>query len=319
MRALGLGLLLLGAACHAGETWPAVHDPSLLRQGDTTWVFSTGEGLQRLRSDDGGRHWTRVAPVFRQAPAWWAEAVPAHAQHERGLDVWAPKVFAWRERLWVLYAISTFGQNHSAIGLASVPLSQGPGAADWRDDGPVLQSRAGDDFNAIDADFFVDRDGRPWMSWGSWWQGLRLTALDPDTLRPVGEARFIARRRGGIEAPTLVQRGDWVYLFMAWNRCCRGVDSDYELRVGRARSVHGPFVDRDGQPLMDGGGSLLLAGAGRWAGPGHQDVVGDTMVWHAYDREDGGRPKLQQGRLRWSADGWPALDLHPSTARDSPP
>ncbi len=306
-RALASLALMLAGAAGAGEVLPTVHDPSLLAHGGLRWVFSTGEGLQRLHSADGGQSWTRIAPVFRQAPAWWAEAVPAHAKHERGLDVWAPKLFVWRDRVRVLYSISTFGKNHSAIGLASAPLTEGPGAADWRDDGLVVKSQAGDDFNAIDADFFVDTEGRPWMSWGSWWQGLRITALDPDTLKPVGEARFIARRRGGIEAPTLVQRGDWVYLFMSWNLCCKGVDSTYEVRVGRARSPLGPFIDREGRPLMEAGGTLLLAGAGRWVGPGHQDVVGDEMVWHAYDREDGGKPKLRRAQLRWTIDGWPEL------------
>ncbi|MFT7722450.1 MAG: arabinan endo-1,5-alpha-L-arabinosidase [Roseateles sp.] len=282
-----------------GDT--GAHDPTLLIQGERWFVFTTGPGLQRLVSTDQGRTWRRLAPVFTRAPAWWAEAVPG----QKPLDVWAPKVFQHAGRTWVLYSISTFGKNRSAIGLAS---SDAPDGGDWRDDGLVVQSRAGDDFNAIDPDLFADADGRLWLSYGSFWGGLRLTQLDAKTLKPVGGSTFIARRKGGIEAPTIIRRGGWVYLFASYDLCCRGADSSYNIRVGRARSVAGPYLDRDGRDMMDAGGTPLLAGGPRWKGPGHQDVAGDWLVHHAYDAEHGGRPQLRIARLGWTADGWPVID-----------
>lgn len=303
----------------------AAHDPTLWVDDSGHWIFSTGRGLARLHSRDG-LHWQRRDPVFTPAtrPAWWAAQVPAHPAKDEGLDVWAPKVFAHGGRLWLAYSISTFGKNTSAMGLASTPLAAGPGApaAQWRDDGLLLASREGDDFNAIDPDVFTDAQGALWLAWGSWWQGLRAAKLDPATLRPQlqgeGAVLGLAHRRGGIEAPTLVQRPDAVYLLMSWGLCCKGVDSTYEMRVGRAPAMGQPFVDRAGRPLMEGGGSLLLAGpsgpsgpGARWFGPGHQDVhrgpAGDTLVWHAYDAAAGGQPRLRSAALRWGADGWPLL------------
>ncbi len=281
-----------------GDT--GAHDPTLLIQGERWFVFTTGPGLQRLTSTDQGKTWQRLAPVFTQAPAWWAQAVPEH----KALDVWAPKVFQHQGRTWLLYSISTFGKNRSAIGLAS---SDAPDSSAWRDEGLVVQSVATDNFNAIDADLFVERDGTLWMSYGSFWGGLRLTQLDAVTLRPIGESTFIARRKGGIEAPTIVRRGDWVYLFASYDLCCKGADSTYNVRVGRARSVQGPYLDRDGKDLMDAGATPLLSGGTRWKGPGHQDVVGDWFVHHAYDTQRGGKPHLRLKRLSWSADGWPVL------------
>ena len=280
-----------------GDT--GAHDPTLLIQGDRWFAFTTGPGLQRLESTDAGVTWRRLAPVFTQAPAWWADAVPEH----QGLDVWAPKLFEHRGRVWVLYSISTFGKNRSAIGLASSDRPDG----NWRDEGLVVQSVASDRFNAIDPDLFVERDGRLWLSYGSFWDGLRLTELSADTLRPVGETRFIARRQAGLEAPTIVRRGEWVYLFASYDLCCRGAQSTYNVHVGRARSVAGPFRDRDGRDLMDGGGTPVLVGGARWRGPGHQDVVGDWLVHHAYDSVHGGKPHLRIKRLRWSDDGWPVV------------
>ncbi len=279
---------------------PGAHDPTLLIQPDRWFVFTTGKGLQRLASSDQGKTWQRLAPVFEQAPAWWAQAVPEH----KGLDVWAPKVFQHQGRTWLLYSISTFGKNRSAIGLAS---SATPDGSDWRDDGLVVQSVATDNFNAIDPDLFADRDGTLWLSYGSFWGGLRLTPLDAVTLKPIGSTRFIARSPA-IEAPTIVRRGDWVYLFASYDLCCKGADSTYNVRVGRARAVTGPYLDREGRDLMDGGGTKLLAATGtRWKGPGHQDVVGDVIVHHAYDTERGGKPHLRIAQLSWSADGWPVI------------
>ncbi len=301
MRALFAALLALclAAPAFALESEPGAHDPTLLIHGERWFVFTTGRGLQRLESTDAGKTWRRLAPVVNQAPAWWAEAVPEH----KGLDVWAPKLFAHRGRFWVLYSISSFGKNRSAIGLASSDKPDG----DWRDEGRVVQSMATDNFNAIDPDLFVEKDGRLWLSYGSFWGGIRLTELSADTLRPIGETQFIARRKGGIEAPTVARHGDWVYLFASYDLCCRGADSTYNIRVGRARSVEGPYLDRDGKDLMDAGGTQLLTGGARWKGPGHQDVVGDWLVHHAYDTERGGKPHLRIKRLSWSDDGWPVI------------
>lgn len=280
-----------------GDT--AAHDPTLLIHGERWFVFTTGKGLQRLESNDAGKTWRRLAPVFSESPAWWLDAVPAH----QGLDVWAPKLFEHRGRTWALYSISTFGKNRSAIGLISSDKPDG----EWRDEGLVVQSLATDNFNAIDPDLFADTDGKLWLSYGSFWGGIRLTELSADTLRPIGETRFIARNKDGIEAPTVVRRGDWVYLFASYGLCCKGADSTYNIRVGRARGVQGPYLDRDGRDMMQGGATPLLSGGLRWRGPGHQDVVGDWMVHHAYDSERGGKPHLRIERLAWSADGWPFI------------
>ncbi|MGM9482372.1 arabinan endo-1,5-alpha-L-arabinosidase [Roseateles sp. NT4] len=304
MRALFAALLALCLAASACAMEPqgdtSAHDPTLLIQGERWFVFTTGKGLQRLESTDAGKTWRRLAPVFSEPPAWWLDAVPEH----KGLDVWAPKLFAHRGRIWALYSISTFGKNRSAIGLVSSDKADG---AEWRDEGLVVQSRAEDNFNAIDPDLFADTDGKLWLSYGSFWGGIRLTELSADTLRPTGETKFIASRKGGIEAPTIARRGDWVYLFASYDLCCRGAASSYNIRVGRARSVQGPYLDRDGKDMMDAGGTPLLSGGTRWKGPGHQDVVGDWLVHHAYDSERGGKPHLRIKRLSWSDDGWPVI------------
>jgi len=298
---LALNTFMPGSALAAdelqGDTF--VHDPTLWIESGVHYVFSTGPGLQRLRSPDGVS-WTRLAPVFNEAnrPAWWAVNVPAH----KGIDVWAPKLFPHGGRFHVMYSISTFGSRQSAIGIASAAT---PDAAQWRDDGIVVTSGPSDDYNAIDPDVFIDDDSRIWMSYGSFWGGIRMTELDTATLRPKGETRFVASHRPGIEAPTLMKRNGSYYLFVSWGYCCRGVDSTYNIRVGRGASPMGPFLDREGVDMLKAGGTLVEEGGERWKGPGHQDVFGNWLARHSYDVQAGGKSRLRLSAMNWSADGWP--------------
>lgn len=279
------------------------HDPTLLRDGDAWFLFHTGRGIQGARSDDGGRTWQVMPPVIRDRPGWWDDAVPEHYS----LDVWAPDAWWYRGRVWLAYAISTFGTNASAIGLLSAATPAGP----WHDEGLRIRSTAGDDFNAIDPELALDEAGRPWLAFGSFWSGIQLVSLDPGTLRPAGPRHVLASRPEGIEAPALARHGGFYFLFVSVGRCCQGVSSTYRIAVGRSRAITGPYLDRSGRDLRAGGGEILFAGDDRWKGPGGQDAVGNGLVFHAYDAAEGGKPKLRAAALSWDADGWPVLAAGP--------
>lgn len=110
-----------------------------------------------------------------------------------------------------------------------------------------------------------------------------------------------------IHDPAIIRQGSTYYLFVSFDLCCRGPDSTYKIMVGRSRHVTGRYVDREGTPMMRGGGTLVLEGSEAWRGPGHQAVLlgaeGDHLVFHAYDGTSG-RPRLQISTLVWE-DGWP--------------
>jgi arabinan endo-1,5-alpha-L-arabinosidase len=308
-----MAALVLALAVLAGCTTPspppvgfweltgdlAVHDPSIIREGDYWYVFSTGPGIQVLRSTNGGTAWARAPQVFLSAPAWWSAAVPG----QQPLDVWAPDARAYRGRVWLYYAISTFGSRQSAIGLASAPSI---GAGDWRDEGLVLRTTDADDDNAIDPDLVIDTEGHPWLAFGSFWSGLQLTRLDPLTMKPTAGVTTIATRPAGIEAASIIPHDGYYILFASIDRCCLGVDSTYKIVYGRSRSITGPYLDRDGTDLLAAGGTVLDAGNDRWKGPGGEDATdAGALARHAYDATDGGRPKLLINGLRWDPSGWP--------------
>ena len=275
-----------------------VHDPAIIKEGDRWYTFSTGDGLQVLQSDTSGRNWTRVPKIFLSPPSWWKTVVP----NQKTNDVWAPDVHVFNGKTWVYYAISSFGSNTSAIGLVSANRI---GDGRWTDQGLVLRTTSANDYTAIDPNLVVDASGQPWLAFGSFWSGLKIVRLNPSTMKPTGSHTSLAKRSGGIEGPSITYRNGYYYLFASIDKCCQGVNSTYKIIYGRSRTITGPYLDRSGRRLLDGGGTVLDAGNARWKGPGGQDVGDGVIARHAYDATDGGNPKLLISDLLWTSDGWP--------------
>lgn len=299
------------------------HDPVMIREGGTYYVFSTGSDngrMIRVKTSPDLVRWTAAGAVFDKLPDWATKAVPG------AKDMWAPDIVFVNGRYRLYYAVSTFGSNRSAIGLAtSATLDPEAPGYGWRDEGLVVQSTEKSDFNAIDANFVVDRQGRHWLSLGSFWSGLKLFRLDPRTGKPADPAAApiaIARRPvpagapDAIEAPFIIDRGGYYWLIASYDYCCKGAASTYYTVVGRSKEITGPYLGKDGSAMLAGGGTVLLRAdlpeKGRFRGPGHAGVLRDRgtdhLVYHAYDRENNGAPTLRIARLRWGADGWPQAE-----------
>jgi len=292
-----------------------VHDPStIVKCKDEYWIFTTGVGVNSWRSKDLS-HWERGPRVFETPPAWITNVVAGHRGH-----FWAPDVIRHNGQYWIYYSVSKFGVNTSAIALASNPTLD-PADPDyrWSDRGVVIQSNKGDDFNAIDPSVTQTADGRLWLSFGSFWSGIKLTELDPATgkrLSPDSPLRPLARNKT-IEAPFIFRHDDYCFLFVNWDFCCRGTNSTYNIRVGRSREITGPYLDRDGKDLAQGGGTLLLGTDGAFIGPGHAGIIEEGgKFWfscHFYDGTQRGVSKLAIRPLSWNADGWPVVNATAGT------
>ena len=65
------------------------------------------------------------------------------------------------------------------IGLATnVTLDAQSPQYKWVDEGEVLASQPGDDWNAIDPNLAFDEHHQPWLAFGSYWSGIKLRKLD---------------------------------------------------------------------------------------------------------------------------------------------
>jgi arabinan endo-1,5-alpha-L-arabinosidase len=288
-----------------------VHDPSAaLRCDGFYYLYSTGINIPARRSRDLV-DWEQLAPALSGPPIWAVLDIPSSD------SIWAPDLSYRDGRYYLYYAISTFGSNTSDIGLATnATLDPRNPSYDWKDEGKVLESREGDSWNAIDPNCVLDSEGRPWLAFGSFWGGIKLVRLDPATGKPEGEgARLysIARRPDppdAIEAPFISFRDGYYYLFASYDFCCRGADSTYNIRVGRSSEITGPYLDREGISLLDGGGTKVAECAGRWRGPGGESVFRAAhgrwwIAYHSYDRDLAGTPTLRLSPLLWDRDGWP--------------
>jgi arabinan endo-1,5-alpha-L-arabinosidase len=305
---------------HAAQV--EVHDPVMAKDGNKYYVFSTGPGIT-FYSSTNMTDWKPEGRVFAGQPAWAKSVAPSFDGH-----IWAPDVHRHNGKFYLYYSVSGFGKLTSGIGVTvNKTLDRKSPDYKWEDQGLVLQSVPGRDlWNAIDPNIVTDDQGAAWMSFGSFWSGLKLVKLDAShtrlaepqewkTIAARARPAFTADDSGGpaeIEAPFIFKKNGYYYLFASWGLCCQKENSTYHVVVGRARDVTGPYVDKDGKDMAKGGGSLVIAGDKDWKALGHNSAYSfdgkDYMVLHAYETADRYQQKLKVLEMKWDKDGWPVVE-----------
>ncbi len=288
----------------------AAHDPALIKQGGTYYVFSTGGGLE-IRTSSNLVTWTRKGSVFSKIPSWVTSAVGNIR------DLWAPDIHLVNGTYYLYYAGSTFGSNNSVIGLATnKTLNPSDSNYHWVDQGLVIRTTTANNYNAIDPNLSFDTNNVPWLAFGSFWSGLKLRRLDAHTFKPSSANTTLyslAQRPApdAIEASYIVHHGSYYYLFVSVDTCCQGVNSTYKIAVGRASNITGPYVSESGTSMLQGGYTILLQRSGNVIGPGGQSVYHDgnrdLLIHHYYDGANNGAVKIQIRQVNWSSNGWPQL------------
>lgn len=300
-----------------------VHDPVLTKDGNTYYLFCTGMGISVFSSTDL-QHWQKEKPVFDMPPAWAVSAVPGFKGH-----IWAPDIAFHNGLYYLYYSVSAFGRNTSCIGVATnKTLDLKSADYKWTDHGKVIESIPGRDlWNAIDPNLAWDERHQPWLAFGSFWGGIKLVKLDSNLIAIANPQEWytLAKRsrdyktpdvQGGdaaIEAPFIFRKNNYYYLFVSFDLCCKGIDSNYKVMVGRSEKIQGPYIDKDGIRMDAGGGTLVLQGNPAWPGAGHNSIYTfngkDYLVCHAYDASDNGKPRLKILTLQWDNSGWPQASL----------
>ncbi len=308
----------------------SVHDPVMIQENGTYYLFCTGRGISVWSSPDM-IDWKRENRVFAEVPGWTVDAVKDFRGH-----FWAPDISFYNGKYYLYYSVSSFGKNTSCIGLATnKTLDYNDPEFNWVDHGKVIQSIPGvTNWNAIDPNLIVAENGTPYLTFGSFWDGLKLVKLSTDATMVednLNEIPTIASRKktstdtnppavdnnpkdaGGnaIEAPFVFKKGKYYYLFASIDYCCKGVNSTYKMIVGRSETIPGPYIDKEGKNMATGGGSIVLQGDEDWYGVGHNSTYTfngkDYLVFHGYDASDEGKPKLIIKEMQWDAQGWPVV------------
>ena len=315
------GTPALTSLASIGDAQP-VHDPSLIRQGSMYYVFSSDVAGQPsashlpIRCSNDLVSWKSCGHVFDQPPSWVAAKVADVS------SLWAPDISYFHGLYHVYYCGSTTGSQQSVIGLATnTTLDPADPAYEWVDQGEILESKAGDDFNAIDPNILADTDGRVWLNYGSYWTGIKQRQIDPASghLDASNTQRYDLAARPDtplhpIEGASLIRHNGYYYLFASIDYCCNSdfTTDTYKEAVGRSTSPNGPFLDQQGNRMLSGGSTILLVSAGRWIGPGGGTAYVDggtgqgTLVFHALDLTNNGTPYLWAMPIAWPND-WPSL------------
>jgi len=312
----------LASYMQLGDTDPVL-DPSIIRQGSTYYAFSTdvagfpGNGNIPIHCSQDKMNWTACGSVFPDGmPEWIQQRVPG----VQGL--WAPDISYFNGLYHLYYNGSKLHTQQTVIGLATnTTLDPTDPAYKWVDRGMVLQSQQGDDFNALDPAILIDADQKVWLTYGSYWSGIKQRQIDAVTgmLLTSNPTRYDLATRPGIpnnpiEGASLIHHGGYYYLFVSVDYCCEqnNASNNYKQAVGRSASPHGPFVDENGTRMLNGGGTVLLKGNSTWNAPGGGTAFIDTdnseslIVFHAHNLDKSNTPYQWVKSLKWEND-WPAI------------
>jgi arabinan endo-1,5-alpha-L-arabinosidase len=303
-----------GGTC--GTSWQnpskqGTHDPSVIKQGDTYYLFSTGRNVGFSTSKDK-LTWARGGSAMGALPAW---------TNTLGLvggapDIWAPDVHQVGNKLYLYYAVSVWGDvTHSAVGLmTNTTLDPNAAGYQWVDQGKAIGSpEGGKGVNVIDPDLFVDDDGTWWLTYGSFHSGLRLIQLNPATgLALTNPPNPITLTTSLGEGSSLIKANGHYYLFASVGHCCDGLNSTYHVMYGRADKVTGPYLNRAGASINSAAETLLAAGQDGNPGQGGQSFFKEKGQWyidyHAYQPPTGGSV-LNIRPVYFDADDWPTFDI----------
>lgn len=198
-------------------------------------------------------------------------------------------------------------------------------------------------YNAIDPSYIITPSGEHWLAYGSWHSGFAIVQINPETGKtitdplpnPWGAAnenaygKRIYTRNGssrwqGSEAPEIIYRDGYYYLFLAYD----ALDVPYNTRVVRSRNVDGPYYNMAGADVTNGGDALPVlthpykfANSDGWVGISHCAVFEDgngNWFYASQGRFPIGSTSqpnwapnaIMMGHvrsIRWTSDGWPVV------------
>ena len=233
--------------------------------------------------------------------------------------LWAPDINYIGGRYVLYYSMSVWGGEWTCgIGVATADKPEGP----FTDHGALFRSNTIQVQNSIDP-FYIEEGGKKYLFWGSF-HGIYGIELSDDGLsvREGAEKRQVAGT--AYEGTYIHKRGGYYYLFASIGTCCEGLKSTYTTVVGRSENLFGPYVDKQGRPMMENHHEVLIHKNDAFVGTGHNseivtdDAGNDWVFYHAVSRANPTGRVLLMDRVRWT-DGWPEVaGNEPSSEAEAP-
>ena len=289
-----------------------VHDPVMINQDSTYYIFHTGHGVSVKTSTDR-IHWKRYTRVFpkKGLPAWHTKDIPEQNGH-----LWAPDIHYRDGKYHLYYSVSAWMNFNSSIGYASnVTLDTNDSRYKWIDHGKVISYKdGGEGVNVIDPNIYFADDGRVWLFYGSYQAGLRLVELDAETgLLRQDQPDLTTLTTSLGEGVFIIKSGKYYYIFASRGICCKGMNSNYHVVIGRSKDIEGPYLNKEGESWVDNKYSMFMEGNEDYPGRGHNGFFAENdtlfIVYHAYSRAHEGKPVLKIEPVYVGEDGWPTIEM----------
>ena len=232
-------------------------DPSLVTHGGRHYLYATidpwgGETLGCWESEDF-KKWS-----YRTLS--WPNKKSCTSPTSKDAMVWAPSVVRGPQGKFHMYV--SVG-NEVWAGVADHP--RGP----WRDannGNPLIRGNFRPGYHMIDAEAFIDGDGRAYLYWGSGWNWTNgkcwAVKLKPDMVTFDGEVRDVTPAHY-FEAPFMVKHGDRYFLMYSAGKT---TEETYQVHYAIGDSPLGPFAEAPNSPC------LVTDAAGKILAPGHHAV-----------------------------------------------
>jgi len=297
-----------------------IHDPAIYKDETTGKYYIYSTGGMGFESEDLIK-WTPLGKI--------AEVLPEAKEWTGGNDIWAPDIVKVGDEYRLYCSNSTWGVRQSCIFLAVSDKACGP----FVPKAAVLKTSDRLPVNGIDANIISDVEtGEMYMLYGSFWGGTYILKLDKETglAAEEGIGVCVASRpewhTTAVEGPYMIYKKEngYYYLFVSYG----SLTADYNIRVGRSKSITGPFLDINGKSLTEkpdgpGDSGYLLFGGYTWnegkpyMAPGHNSVLfdddADYIVYHIREKRfnrDPGVSDLQIRQIFWTEDGWPVASAY---------
>jgi arabinan endo-1,5-alpha-L-arabinosidase len=252
-------------------------DPTIIKANDGIFYLYATENIRNIPIYKSYNlvDWMYVGTVFID------ETRPDFEENGR---LWAPDINFINGKYVLYYAMSVWGGEWTCgIGVAIADKPDGP----FTDRGKLFRSNEIDVKNSIDP-FYINENGKNYLFWGSF-RGIYVIELSDDGLSVKAEAQKKQIAGTAFEGVNIHYKNGYYYMFASIGSCCQGVNSTYQLVVGRSESLFGPYVDKLGKDMMNNDYSFVIRASNRFVGNGHcSEIVSDDedkdwIFYHGVD------------------------------------
>ena len=234
-------------------------DPSILAVDNKQYIYATidpwgGDSLALWVSDDF-KNWVRK-------PLNWPTKQLCKSPASTNTKVWAPSVVLGPDKKYHMF-VSVGSEVYA--GVSDHP--EGPWSNVKADGSPFISTQKAINVHTIDAEAFIDDDGKAYLYWGSGWNwkdghcyfGELNKTMDAFTGTPkdITPPHYF-------EGPYMLKRKSKYYLMYSEGKC---TDSTYKVRYSTSLNPIGPWKEGKNSPI-------LTSNAGEHIiGPGHHTVL----------------------------------------------